>query len=66
MKEIVQRKLNMHFILIVDFNHIMQPSIDKSNKANSNFKKLPLYSWIMKQNFADTFREMYPNKKEFS
>ena len=43
-KEIAQRKPNMHFILIDDFNHIMQPSIDKSSRINSNYKKLLLHS----------------------
>ena len=49
-----------------DFNHIIQPSIDKSNRTNSNFKKLPLHSWILKQNFIDTFRELYSSKKDFT
>ena len=44
MKEIAQRKPNMHFILIGNFNHIMQPSIDKSSETNSNYKKLLLHS----------------------
>ena len=66
MKEIAQRKPNMYFILIGDFNHITQPSIDKSSRTNGNYKKLPLHGWIAKQNFIDTFRELYPCKKEFS
>ena len=66
MKEIAQRKSNMHFIIIGDFNHIIQPSIDKSNGTNSNFKKLLLHGWMMKQNFIDTFRELYLGKKEFT
>ena len=37
-KEIAQRKLNMYFIIIDDFNHIIQPSIDKSSGTNNNFK----------------------------
>ena len=49
-----------------DFNLIIQPSIDKSNGTNSNFKKLPLHSWMLKQNFIDNFRELYPGKKEFT
>ena len=43
MREVAQRKLNMYFIVIGDFNHIIQPSIDKSNGMNNNFKKLLLY-----------------------
>ena len=56
----------MYFIVIGDFNHIIQPSINKSNRTNNNFKKLLLHGWMRKQNFVDTFREMYPNKKSFS
>ena len=66
MKEIAQRKSNMHFIIMGDFNHIIQPSIDKSSGTNSNFKKLPLHGWMIKQNFIDTFRELYPSKKDFT
>jgi len=66
MREVAQRKPNMHFIVMGDFNHVIQPSIDKSNGTNNNFKKLPLHGWMRKQNFVDTFREMYPNKKSFS
>ena len=66
MKEIAQRKSNMHFIIIGDFNHIIQPSINKSSGTNSNFKKLPLYGQIIKQNFIDTYRELYPSKKDFT
>ena len=43
MKEIAQRKSNMYFIIIGDFNYIIQPNIDKSSKTNSNFKKLLLH-----------------------
>ena len=56
----------MYFIVIGNFNYIIQLSIDKSNEMNNNFKKLLLHSWMRKQNFVDTFREMYPNKKSFS
>ena len=66
MKEIAQRKPNMYFIIIDDFNHITQPSVDRNNIINSNFKKLPLHSQMMKQSFIDTFRELYLNKREFS
>jgi exonuclease III len=66
MREIAKRKLNMHFIVMGDFNHIIQASIDRGNSNNTSFKKLPLHSWLMKQGFVDTFREKYPNKKEFS
>ena len=66
MKEIAQRKSNMYFMIIDDFNYIIQPSIDRSSRTNSNFKKLPLYSQMMKQNFIDTFRELYPSKKDFT
>ena len=43
MREVAQRKLNMHFIVMGDFNHVIQPSIDKSNGTNNNFKKLLLH-----------------------
>ena len=66
MKEIAQRKLNTHFIIMSDFNHIIQPSINKSSRTNSNFKKLPLHGQMMKQNFIDIFRELYSSKKDFT
>ena len=65
MKEIAQRKSNIYFIIIGNFNHIIQPSIDKNSRTNSNFKKLLLHSQMMKQNFINTFRELYPSKKDF-
>ena len=66
MKKIAQRKPNIHFILIGNFNYIMQLSIDKSSRTNSNYKKLLLHSQISNQNFIDTFRKLYPCKKEYS
>ena len=66
MKEIAQRKSNIYFIIIGNFNYIIQPSIDKSSRTNSNFKKLLLHSQMMKQYFINTFKELYPSKKDFT
>ncbi len=66
MKEIAQKKQNMHFIIMGDFNHIMQPNLDRSNSNNNNYKKLPLHGWMLKQDFIDTFRAKYPNRREFT
>jgi len=66
MKEIAQKKPNMQFIIMGDFNHIIQSVLDRSNSTNNNFKKLPLHDWMIKQDFIDTFRKKYPNKKGFT
>src|SRR5207237_1372861 len=66
MKEIAQKKQNMHFIIMGDFNHIMQPNLDRSNSNNNNYKKLPLHGWMLKQDFIDTFRAKYRNRREFT
>jgi exonuclease III len=66
MREIAQRRPNMYFVVMGDFNHVIDPELDKSNSSNKNYKKLSLHRWLKKQDFVDTFRKKFLNKKEFS
>ncbi|CAG8772648.1 17563_t:CDS:2, partial [Gigaspora margarita] len=51
----------MHFIIIRDFNTILNEELDRSNpKESKSFKPDPLHTWLQKQSFTNTYYTLSP------
>jgi len=62
-KRYIQRKPVTQFIILGDFNHVLDEVLDRfGGEERAGKKQLPLYRWLENQNFYDTFRELNPNK----
>ncbi|CAG8812127.1 15821_t:CDS:2 [Gigaspora margarita] len=50
----------MHFIIIRDFNAILNKKLDRSNPREiKSVKPNPLHTWLQKQSFTNTYRTLY-------
>ncbi|CAG8655637.1 23305_t:CDS:2, partial [Gigaspora rosea] len=63
----IKRSPNTHFIILGDFNTIIDPDIDKLSKTcKTPNKSLPLHNWLIKNNVADSFRTLNLSEKAFT
>ncbi|CAG8808493.1 22253_t:CDS:1, partial [Gigaspora margarita] len=54
-----------HFIIMGDFNAILNEKLDRSSSRESkSFKPDPLHIWLQKQSFIDTYCALYPFEKK--
>jgi exonuclease III len=40
--------------------------LDRQYPQAANFKRLPIFNWMKKQNFSDSYRDMHPTSQEFT
>jgi exonuclease III len=65
--EIVTKKRRQTQIVILgDFNHTANNILDRQYPQAANFKRLPIFNWMKKQNFSDSYRDMHPTSQEFT
>jgi exonuclease III len=63
----IKREANSQFIVMGDFNHIVDRDLDKQSQSNTAiFKSLPLHRWFKSQGFIDTFRVCNPDLRKYS
>ena len=63
----MQRTSNMQFVVMGDFNHVVDRELDKrSNGLGMVSKVLPLHKWFKNQGFIDTFRIVNPDLMKYS
>src|SRR6185295_6622656 len=62
----MKRKKHTQVVVMGDFNHTADNILDRQNPQTTSFKRLPICSWIKKQDFADTYREMHPTRQEYT
>src|SRR6185295_12888050 len=63
---VTQKKRQAQVIICGDFNHTANNILDRQHPQSKNFKRLPIFSWIKKQNFCDTYRDMHPTSQEYT
>ena len=49
-----------------DFNHTVSNVLDRQHAQTENFKRLPIFNWMKKQDFSDTYRDMHPTSQKFT
>ena len=65
--EVVFKKKNQTQIVILgDFNHTANNVLDRQHPQSESFKRLPIFNWMKKQNFSDTYRDMHPTSQEYT
>jgi len=63
---VTKKRRHTQFVILGDFNHITNNILDRQHLQAANFKRLPIFNWMKKQNFSDTYREMHPTSQEFT
>ena len=56
---ISKKKRRMQIVIMGDFNHTANNILDRQHPQATSFKRLPIFSWMKKQNFSDTYRDMH-------
>jgi exonuclease III len=65
--EIITKKNRRTQIMIMgDFNHTVNNVLDRQNPQAASYKRLPLFSWIKRQDLYDTYREMHPTEQRYT
>jgi len=68
-QEIVKTVMNGNssssYIVMGDFNQVVDVALDHSN-SNRKKHKFPIFKWLRKAGFVDTFREVNPEMREYS
>jgi hypothetical protein len=49
-----------------DFNHTADNILDRQHPQAANFKRLPIFNWMKKQDFSDTYRDMHPTSQKYT
>jgi exonuclease III len=49
-----------------DFNHTADNILDRQHTQSENFKRLPIFNWMRKQDFIDTYRNMHPTSQNYT
>src|ERR1051326_7285353 len=60
-----RRNRRTQVVVMGDFNHTADNILDRQHPQAANFKRLPIFNWIKKQNFSDTYREMHPTSQRY-
>jgi len=63
---ITKRNRRTQVVIMGDFNHTADNILDRQHPQASNFKRLPIFNWMKKQNFSDTYREMHPTSQRYT
>ena len=64
-KKIEERQREFRIVIMGDFNHIVNPAIDKQ-PSTKICKKLRLHTWLRSQNFIDTYRYWNRESRKFT
>jgi exonuclease III len=63
---ISKRKRQTQVVIFGDFNHTANNVLDRQHPQPVNFKRLPIFNWIRKQDFCDTYRDMHPMCQKYT
>ena len=64
-KKVAQGSQRNQYIIMGDFNYVPDQTLDRKC-PRSQHKKFPLYKWLYKQEFVDSYRVINPDSKEFT
>src|SRR5260364_215704 len=66
-KRLANRTPETEVIIMGDFNHVIDETLDKQKAYPHQYKKpLPLHTWLTNSDCIDTFRKMNPKIKKFT
>jgi hypothetical protein len=65
-KVVTNRKRYTEVIILGDFNHTVDNILDRQHPQTSNYKKLPIFSWLKRQNFIDSYRTLHPTEEAYT
>src|SRR6185436_18538457 len=57
---VAKRKKHIQIVIMGDFNYTANNILDRQHPQAVNFKRLPIFNWMKKQDFSDTYRDMHP------
>jgi exonuclease III len=63
---ILDRHPNVPTVIIGDFNAAPSPSVDRHPPNITVKHEIPLFSWLQRRNYVDTFRALHPTKIMYS
>ena len=63
---VLRRKRQTQIIVMGDFNHTVDNILDRQHPQTTNYKRLPIFSWMKKQDFRDTYRDLNPIGQQFT
>jgi exonuclease III len=63
---VTRRKRRTQVVIMGDFNHTANNILDRQQLQSASFKRLPIFNWMKKQNFTDTYRDMHPTSQEYT
>jgi len=63
---VLKRKRRTQIVIIGDFNHTANNILDRQHPQSANYKRLPIFNWMKKQDFSDTYRDMHLAKQQYT
>ena len=63
---VTSRKKHTEVIVLGDFNHTVDNTLDRQHPQTTGYKRLPIFSWLKRQNFIDSYRNLHPNEKAYT
>jgi len=63
---VLKRKKQTQIIVMGDFNHTVDNILDRQHPQTTNYKRLPIFNWMKKQDFKDTYRDLNPTSQQYT
>jgi len=63
---VANRKKQTQIIVFGDFNHTVDNVLDRQHPQTTNYKRLPLFNWLKKQDFVDSYRSLHPTREAYT
>jgi hypothetical protein len=63
---ITNKKKHTEVIILGDFNHTVDNILDRLHPQTTGYKKLPVFNWLKRQDFTDSFRSLHPTERAYT
>jgi len=63
---VTNKKRCIKIVILSDFNHTVDNVLDRQHLQTSSYKRLPIFSWLKRQDFVDSFRSMHLAKEAYT
>ena len=63
---ITNRKRHTEIVILGDFNHTVDNILDRQHPQTTSYKRLPIFNWLKRQDFADSYRSLHPKEKMYT
>jgi hypothetical protein len=63
---VTNKEKHTEIIILGDFNHTADNILDRLHPQTTDYKKLPIFNWLKRQDFTDSFRKLHLTERTYT